>query len=213
MIFNSNHVPVRYRKHSDFVFHRSDETNQKNGGFFPMRSFIPRTQIIAAVACAVLASACARDEAPVVASAPDPAPVTRTEPVYQEPVDTVIPGSIEDLIRSSGSDRVFFPFDSSALSADARETLTRQANWMRSYPAVGVRVEGHADERGTREYNLALSARRATAVKNYLVALGVSARQIDTISYGKERPAVLGSGPNAWSKNRRGVTTLAPLSN
>jgi peptidoglycan-associated lipoprotein len=194
------------------VFHRCEKTIQKIGGIIPMRSFIPRTHLLAAMACAMLASACAREEAPVVAD-PDPAPVTRTEPVYQEPVDTVVPGSIEDLIRSSGSDRVFFAFDSSALSAEARETLTRQANWLRSYPAVGVRIEGHADERGTREYNLALGARRANAVKSYLVALGVSNGQVSTISYGKERPAVLGSGPNAWSKNRRGVTTLAPLSN
>ncbi|MEO0411945.1 MAG: peptidoglycan-associated lipoprotein Pal [Pseudomonadota bacterium] len=166
-----------------------------------------------ALLCVAVTAACAREEAPVAAPQQDTAPVTRTEPVYQEPVDRVVPGSLQDMIRSAGGDRVFFAFDSSALSADARETLTRQANWLRSYPAVSIRVEGHADERGTREYNLALSSRRAVAVKNYLVALGVSAGRVDTISYGKERPAVLGSGPSVWSKNRRGVTTLTNVSN
>lgn len=179
----------------------------------PMRSILSHSKILAAIACVAFTAACAQKEAPVLDTAANTAPVTRTEPVYQEPVDTVVPGSIEDLIRASGSDRVFFGFDSSALSADARETLTRQANWMRSYPAVGIRIEGHADERGTREYNLALGARRSNAVKSYLVALGVRPSQIETISYGKERPAVLGSGSNAWSKNRRGVTTLTTFSN
>lgn len=178
-----------------------------------MRSILSRTNLLAALTCVAFTAACAREEAPVVDSSANRAPVTRTEPVYQEPVDNVVAGSIEDLIRASGSDRVFFAFDSSALSADARETLTRQANWMRSYPSVGIRIEGHADERGTREYNLALGARRSNAVKSYLVALGVRPSQIGTISYGKERPAVLGSGSNAWSKNRRGVTTLAQMSN
>lgn len=169
--------------------------------------------LITACVCVAVTTACASNEEPVAVQQPDPVPVTRTEPVYQEPVDRVVAGSLEDMIRSSGSDRVFFAFDSSALSADARETLTRQANWLRTYPAISVRVEGHADERGTREYNLALGARRATAVKNYLVALGVSAGRVDTISYGKERPAVLGSGPSVWSKNRRGVTSLTNVSN
>lgn len=188
--------------------------NLKTGGNKPMPTFISRKTLLVALTCTLLTSACAKEEAaPVMSNAPDPAPVTRTEPVYQEPVDSITPGSLEDLIRSSGTDRVFFAFDSSALSADARETLTRQANWMRSYPGVAIRVEGHADERGTREYNLALGARRANAVKNYLVALGVREGQVETISYGKERPAVLGSGPSAWAKNRRSVSSLAQLSN
>ncbi|MEM9878393.1 MAG: peptidoglycan-associated lipoprotein Pal [Pseudomonadota bacterium] len=181
-----------------------------------MRSFISRTHIFAGLACVVFAAACAKEEEPVVVAPeppPAPAPIVEAEPVYEEPEPTTIPGSLEDLIETVGSDRVFFEFDSSSLTADAREVLTRQATWMRRFPAVSIRIEGHADERGTREYNLALGSRRANAVKNYLVALGVSDSQVDTISYGKERPAALGSGPEAWAKNRRGVTTLLSTSN
>ena len=118
------------------------------------------------------------------------------------------PGTQDDLVVNVG-DRVFFGFNESDLSAEARATLDRQAAWMKKYPAVSVAVEGHCDERGTREYNLALGERRATAVKNYLVAGGVSASRVKTVSYGKERPAVLGSNEQAWSQNRRGVTVVA----
>jgi peptidoglycan-associated lipoprotein len=83
-----------------------------------------------------------------------------------------------------------------------------QAEWLKRYPNVNVTIEGHCDERGTREYNLALGDRRATAFKNYLVTLGVDARRVNTISYGKERPAVMGSNPSAWAQNRRGVTIV-----
>jgi len=103
------------------------------------------------------------------------------------------------------TDRVFFAFDSSELSPAARRTLQRQSDWMKQHSEADVVIEGHADERGTREYNLALGDRRATAVKNYLVALGVSPQRIETISYGKERPAVLGSGEEVWRQNRRAV--------
>jgi peptidoglycan-associated lipoprotein len=92
--------------------------------------------------------------------------------------------------------------------AAAEKTLKRQAAWMKQYPSVSVTVEGHCDERGTREYNLALGERRATAVKNFLVALGVDSNRIATISYGKERPDALGHNKAAWAQNRRGVTTV-----
>jgi len=105
-------------------------------------------------------------------------------------------------------DRVFFDFDSSTLDSEARNVLQRQAEWLLANPDVTVTIEGHADERGTREYNLALGERRANAVKRYLVNLGVSSSRISTISYGKERPAVVGSNPNAWAQNRRGVTII-----
>jgi len=105
----------------------------------------------------------------------------------------------------AGTDRVFFAFDSSELSPAARQTLQRQSEWLQSHRQVDVVIEGHADERGTREYNLALGDRRATAVKNYLVALGISPQRVETISYGKERPAVLGSGEEVWRQNRRAV--------
>jgi peptidoglycan-associated lipoprotein len=120
---------------------------------------------------------------------------------------SAIPGSQQDLEASAG-DRVFFAFDRSDISPEARETLTRQADWLRRYPNVTVTVEGHCDERGTREYNLALGERRAQAVKNVLVALGIPASRISTISYGKERPAVAGSTEEAYAQNRRAVTTI-----
>ena len=111
-------------------------------------------------------------------------------------------------LTSQVGDRVFFGLDKSDLSAEARATLDRQATWMHKYPAVTVTVEGHCDERGTREFNLALGERRATSVKNYLVAAGVDAGRIQTISYGKERPAVTGSTESAWAQNRRAVTVV-----
>ncbi|MBE7637967.1 peptidoglycan-associated lipoprotein Pal [Sneathiella sp. P13V-1] len=120
---------------------------------------------------------------------------------------SVQPGSQEDLVLNVG-DRVFFGFDKYNLTAEARSTAQRQAAWLKANPTVTVTIEGHADERGTREYNLALGERRATAVKNYLVTLGVSSSRVATISYGKERPVALGHNEEAWSQNRRGVMTV-----
>jgi peptidoglycan-associated lipoprotein len=117
------------------------------------------------------------------------------------------PGSQEDLVVNVG-DRVFFDFDQYSVRQDQRAVLDRQAAWLKKYPEVTVTVEGHADERGTREYNIALGNRRATAAKNYLVALGINPNRVQTISYGKERPAVAGSNEQAWSQNRRAVTVV-----
>ena len=119
----------------------------------------------------------------------------------------IAPGSQQDLEASAG-DRIFFSFDRSDVSPEAREILTRQADWLRRYPNVTVTIEGHCDERGTREYNLALGERRAQAAKNVLVALGIPASRISTISYGKERPAVVGSTEEAYAQNRRAVTVV-----
>jgi peptidoglycan-associated lipoprotein len=119
----------------------------------------------------------------------------------------IVPGSQQDLEASAG-DRIFFSFDRSDVSPEAREILTRQADWLRRYPNVTVTIEGHCDERGTREYNLALGERRAQAAKNVLVALGIPASRISTISYGKERPAVVGSTEEAYAQNRRAVTVV-----
>ena len=116
-----------------------------------------------------------------------------------------VPGSREDFVANVG-DRVFFAFDKSDLSADARRTLDRQAAWLKQWSNQRLTVEGHCDERGTREYNLALGERRAAAVKDYLVASGVSASRLSTISYGKERPIVLGSNEAAWAQNRVGIS-------
>ncbi len=119
----------------------------------------------------------------------------------------IVPGSQQDLEASAG-DRIFFAFDRSDISPEAREILARQADWLRRYPNVTVTIEGHCDERGTREYNLALGERRAQAAKNVLVALGIPAARISTISYGKERPAVVGSTEEAYAQNRRAVTVV-----
>ena len=119
----------------------------------------------------------------------------------------IVPGSQQDLEASAG-DRIFFAFDRSDISPEAREILARQADWLRRYPNVSVTIEGHCDERGTREYNLALGERRAQAAKNVLVATGIPAARISTISYGKERPAVVGSTEEANAQNRRAVTVV-----
>ena len=119
----------------------------------------------------------------------------------------IISGTSEDFIVSVG-DRVFFGYDSAELDSDAKELLQAQAAWLKQYSKTSITIEGHCDERGTREYNLALGERRAQAVKNYLNGLGVGISSMSTISYGKERPAVVGSNDDAWSQNRRSVTKV-----
>jgi peptidoglycan-associated lipoprotein len=118
------------------------------------------------------------------------------------------PGSYQDFTANVG-DRVFFETDSSELTPTAQGTLDKQAAWLNRYSRYNFTIEGHADERGTREYNFALGARRAEAAKNYLVAKGVSVSRIKTISYGKERPVAVCDDISCWSQNRRAVTVLA----
>ncbi|MBB3136550.1 peptidoglycan-associated lipoprotein [Rhizobium pisi] len=117
------------------------------------------------------------------------------------------PGSAQDFTVNVG-DRIFFDTDSSSIRADASQTLDRQAQWLARYPNYQITVEGHADERGTREYNLALGARRASAAKDYLASRGVPAQRMKTISYGKERPVAVCDDISCWSQNRRAVTVL-----
>jgi|SRR5579863_6578846 len=117
------------------------------------------------------------------------------------------PGSQQDLAATAG-DRVFFAYDQSDISGEGQQILQRQAEWLKRYPQVTVTIEGHCDERGTREYNLALGERRAAAVKNVLVALGIPSARIQTISYGKERPIVVGSSEEGYAQNRVGITTV-----
>ena len=123
-----------------------------------------------------------------------------------ESTEAIAPGSQEDLIVNVG-DRVFFNYNSAELDSDAQELLQDQVAWIKQHD-VSITIEGHCDERGTREYNLALGEKRAQAVKNYLVLMGVSTSKVSTISFGKERPAVVGSNDGAWSQNRRSVTTV-----
>jgi len=127
--------------------------------------------------------------------------------ITEAEVPAVTPGSAQDLIATVG-DRVFFDFDKADISAASVETLTKQAAWLKAFPQVTLILEGHCDERGTREYNLALGDRRANAMKEYLVSRGISVNRLYTISYGKERPAVVGSNEEAWAQNRRAVSII-----
>ena len=155
-------------------------------------------------------------------STPEPEPVVVEEPVevVEEPEEVVVveetlpvvptgptPGSLDDFQVNVG-DRVYFDLDQYRLSADAQNILKRQAAWLSSYPDVNILVAGNCDERGTREYNLALGERRASVVKNYLVDLGVDPARVQTVSYGKERPLALGSNEDSWAQNRNGFTQL-----
>ena len=118
-----------------------------------------------------------------------------------------IPGSQEDLVQNIG-DRVFYDFDRFNLKPEARATIERWAAWLKTYDPVSLTIEGHADERGTREYNLALGERRANSAKEFLISLGVNPDRVNIISFGKERPAVLGSNEESYSQNRRGVAVV-----
>jgi peptidoglycan-associated lipoprotein len=122
-------------------------------------------------------------------------------------VGNVAPGSEADFQTNVG-DRIYFLVDQTKLTPEGREILTRQAQWLQQYPNVSIQVEGHADERGTREYNISLSARRATNTRNYLISQGVKGSRIASIAYGKERPAQLCDAEECWSQNRRAVTVI-----
>ena len=169
-----------------------------------------RFKILGLIAAAALVAACetAPEEKAAVSGAGAATAATTAAPTVSPPPAPPAPAATQDgLIREAG-DRVFFDFDKYNLKADARGTLEKQAAWLKKWPAVTITVEGHCDERGTREYNLALGERRANSVKDYLVALGVNPSRIKTISYGKERPVALGSNETAWAQNRRGVTMV-----
>ena len=145
---------------------------------------------IAAVAALMLMAACSSETPPPPNSA-----------------TAVAPGSVQDFRQNVG-DRVFFDTDQSGIRDDGRATLSRQAEWLKKYTNYQITIAGHCDERGTREYNLALGERRANAAKQYLVAQGIPAQRIQTISYGKERPDPVGSDEGAWARNRNAVTEL-----
>ncbi len=165
-----------------------------------------RFKFLTFVAAAFLLGACgtASEESGGAAGGGSTAGTSTTTAPSVTSIPGPTPGTQEHLVANVG-DRVFFDFDKSDLQPDARATVESLAVWLNNYPAVTLTIEGHADERGTREYNLALGDRRANSVRDYLAALGVSANRLTTISYGKERPAVLGSNEDAWAQNRRGV--------
>jgi len=155
------------------------------------------TKIIAVLAALLLVAACE-------SKSTDTATNTNNGVVN----GTVTKGSQQDFTINVG-DHTFFEYDSYALTPQARDTLTKQAAWLKQYGTWRVTVEGHCDERGTREYNLALGERRASAIRAFLIAQGIPANRVRTISYGKERPEVLGSDEASYAKNRRGVTVLS----
>lgn len=167
-------------------------------------TIMKRLSILAALALSATLAACASQPEPV-APMPEPEP----QPVYEpapEPAGPT-PGSVEDFEVNAG-DRVFFALDQSTLSSEARATLRRQAAWLSSYPGARILVAGNCDERGTREYNLALGARRANAARDFLVSQGVDPSRISTVSYGKERPVCRQSNESCWATNRNAMTMI-----
>ena len=121
---------------------------------------------------------------------------------------SAVPGSQSDLAAQAGSDIIYFDTNQHDLNSQSRSIIEGQARWMNNYPNLTVTIEGHADERGTREYNIALGDRRANAVKNYMIAVGVDPRRVNTISYGKEQPMVVGADGTSWAQNRRARTRV-----
>src|SRR5256885_8166728 len=161
-----------------------------------------RMNLVSLIAASILLAAC--ETAPSTTGSTGGAGTGATTGATTATQAGPTPGSQQDLVVNVG-DRVFYDFNKSDLKPEARRTLERQAAWLKQYATVRVAIEGHCDERGTREYNLALGERRANAAKDYLVSLGIPAARLSTISYGKERPAVLGSSEASWAQNRRAV--------
>lgn len=157
-----------------------------------------RMKILSILAAVVLVAGCSSD---------DVATGTQGSTVSTGSVQGPVPGTQQDLNQTIG-DRVFFDTDQFTLRPDARATVDRWAAWLQQYPNVGVTIEGHADERGTREYNIALSARRSTVSREFLISQGVDASRIATIAYGKERPVALCEEESCWAQNRRSVTVI-----
>jgi peptidoglycan-associated lipoprotein len=165
---------------------------------------ILKTALVAFVVTSI--AACASKPVAPVIEAPAPAPAPAPEPVAPAPVG-IIPGSQQDFVVNVG-DRVYFDVDQATLRADALPVLEAQAAWLVRYPDVKIRIEGNADERGTREYNFALGARRAEAVSQFLTQQGVVPARVSTISYGKENPIDPSATEEAWSQNRNARTSL-----
>lgn len=157
---------------------------------------------------ALSAAACAKKEEPVETAPPPPPPPADTSGQDMGQVDQgPVPGSEADFVETAG-DRVFYELDSYQLNAEGRATLDRQAAWLNQYQNVSVLIGGNADERGTREYNLALAARRANSAKDYLVGRGVDPSRVSTVSYGEERPVCSASNEECWALNRNATTGI-----
>ena len=165
---------------------------------------------IAMTAFALGAAACAKKQVAVTPpAAENPADATGATGAENGDVGlTELPGSQADMVAKAGSDTVYFGTDEFALDDASRATLAAQARWMVANRAIRASIEGHADERGTREYNLALGERRANSARAYLISQGVAEARLSVISWGKERPVAPGSNEEAWAQNRRSVTVL-----
>lgn len=164
-----------------------------------------RLSILSALAAAAFLAACSSDVP--VNDAAGAGSGTQTATTDSSMTGTAVPGSADDFNQNVGN-TVYFDLNSYTLSSEAQSQLQRQSAWLTQYPATTLTVEGHCDERGTREFNLALGERRANAVANYLVALGVNQSRLSVISYGKERPLCVQSDESCWSQNRRGVSAV-----
>ncbi len=158
----------------------------------------------AALSAALMVGACTTKQE-VAATPPPPAPPPPMQSAAQPP--GIMPGSVQDFKVNVG-DTVHFAYNEYNVEDQDKNTLQKQATWLNRYPGVQITIEGDCDERGTREYNLALGARRANAVKEYLVSLGVNTARLQTVSYGKERPICTQSSEDCWAQNRRGVSTI-----
>ncbi|WP_026359874.1 peptidoglycan-associated lipoprotein Pal [Sphingomonas sp. PR090111-T3T-6A] len=168
-----------------------------------------KTATVLTVAAMVALAGCAKKKPAELPPPPPASTAPESDTGTQAPVgSSIIPGSRADFLQQVGTDTVHFGTDKSDVDSEAQGILTAQAKWLVAHPAVRVTLEGHCDERGTREYNIALGDRRATAAKNFLVSQGVPADRINTISYGKERPVATGSDESAWAQNRRAVTVV-----
>jgi peptidoglycan-associated lipoprotein len=169
-----------------------------------------RSSTLVLLALSLAMAACSKKAPPTSGLPPAPGEeqVRGHDPNYDADGNYIGPGSQADLRRVAGSDRVFFELDSYLLDEADRQTLRRHANWLAQYPQVRATIEGHCDERGTRDYNLALGERRANAAKNYLVSQGVDAGRLAVASHGKERPEALGSDEASYAQNRRAVTVV-----
>ncbi len=167
-------------------------------------------RLLAMLAATSALAACATPAPPPPAPPPPPPaappPPPPPPPVAHAPMGPA-PGSVQDFVVNVG-DRVYFDYDQYAIRGDAQPVLAAQAAWLSRYQAVRVRIEGNCDERGTREYNLALGARRANSVRDFLVAHGVASSRIETVSFGKEKPVDPGTGEDAWAHNRNGHTAI-----
>ena len=161
------------------------------------------------VAAIAIAGCSKKDEAVESAPAAPSYDTVDTTTDVNDDIDLVeLPGAQADLIAAAGSDTVYFATDEHLLDDAAKATLAAQARWMLATPGVNASIEGHADERGTREYNLALGERRANAARDYLISQGVPTNRLTTVSWGKERPVAIGSNETAWAQNRRAVTVV-----